>query len=200
MSRQVFMVFFGKPRFEQEGDHAVHPHESPWTMALPLVVLAGLSIGGGAFNLPFTNDTKFLERWLAPVVEATEKTFSIDGSTQTGLAIGTAVLCAAAILAAAQIYLRHKREPIEPDLLLHAWHYDEAVSAFVAGPGEAAFEGVASFDRGIIDGAVNGVASIVSWGASKLRLTQTGYIRNYALGIAVGAFVLVGLFLTRVGA
>jgi NADH-quinone oxidoreductase subunit L len=197
MSRQVFMVFFGKPNFDE---HEVHPHESPWTMALPLVVLAGLSIGGGALNLPFSHDTKFLEQWLAPVVEASETTFSIAGTTQTGLAIGTAVLCALAIVGAAQIYLRHKRKPIEPEVLAHAWYYDEAVSAFVAGPGELAFEKTAWFDRGIIDGAVNGVASVVRFGASKLRLAQTGYVRNYALGIAVGAVVLVGLFLTRAGA
>ena len=200
MSRQVFMVFFGKPSFETEGEHAVHPHESPWTMAVPLVVLAGLSIGGGALNLPFSGDVKFLENWLAPVVDASEKTFSIDGSTQTALAIGTAALCALAIVVAAQIYLRHKRAPVEPEILAHAWYFDEAVSAFVAGPGDAAFERTAWFDRSIVDGAVNGVATIVRFGASKLRLAQTGYVRNYALGIAVGAFVLVGLFLTSAGA
>ena len=94
---------------------------------------------------------------------------------------------------------RHKRAPIEPEILAHAWYYDEAVSAFVAGPGDVAFEGAARFDRGVIDGAVNGVAAVVRFGASKLRLAQTGYVRNYALGIAVGAFVLVGLFLTRAG-
>ncbi|MEY2432978.1 MAG: NADH-quinone oxidoreductase subunit [Acidimicrobiaceae bacterium] len=197
MSRQVFMVFFGEPRFDE---HEVHPHESPWTMGLPLVVLAGLSVGGGALNLPFSHDTKFLEQWLAPVVEASETTFSIAGTTQTGLAVGTAFLCAAAIVVAAQIYLRHKRAPIEPEILAHAWYYDEAVSAFVAGPGQLAFEETARFDRGVVDGAVNGVAAVVRFGASKLRLAQTGYVRNYALGIAVGAFILVGLFLTRSGA
>ena len=200
MSRQVFMVFFGQPRFEQEGDHAVHPHESPWTMATPLVVLAVLAVGGGVLNLPFTDDVKFLDKWLAPVVEASQRPFDIAGVTQTGLAVGTAVVCAVSILFAAQIYLRHKREAIEPEILAHAWYYDEAISAFVAGPGETAFEETAHFDRGIVDGAVNGVAGLVRWGASKLRLAQTGYIRNYALGIAVGAFILVGLFLTRTAA
>jgi NADH-quinone oxidoreductase subunit L len=169
-------------------------------MAAPLVVLAGLALVGGGLNLPFTNDTKFLDKWLAPVVEASSRSFDIAGVTQTALAIGTAVLCAVSILFAAQIYLRHKREAIEPEVFAHAWYYDEAISAFVAGPGEIAFEETAHFDRGIIDGAVNGVAGIVRWGASKLRLAQTGYIRNYALGIAVGAFILVGLFLTRTGA
>jgi NADH-quinone oxidoreductase subunit L len=200
MSRQVFMVFFGKPNFETEGEHAVHPHESPWTMTLPLVVLALLSFGGGALNLPFRNSMKFLDQWLTPVVEASQRSYDIAGTVQTGLAIGTAVLCAVAILAGAQVYLRHKRPAVEPEILARAWRYDEAISAFVAGPGELAFEETAHFDRGVIDGAVNGVAGVVRWGASKLRLAQTGYIRNYALGIAVGAFILVGLFLTRAGA
>ena len=61
----------------------------------------------------------------------------------------------------------------------------------------AAFDEAARFDKGIVDGAVNGVAALVRRGADEGRRLQTGYVRNYALGIAVGAFVLVGLFLTR---
>jgi NADH-quinone oxidoreductase subunit L len=200
MSRQVFMVFFGSPRFEEEGEHAVHPHEPPWTMATPLVVLAILATVGGGVNLVLSNDTKFLDKWLAPVVEGSERAIDVAGATQTALAIATAVFCAESIVIEAQIYLRHKRAPVEPEVLAHAWYYDETITAFVGGPGEAAFEETAVFDRGVIDGAVTGVARIVQWSASKLRLAQTGYVRNYALGIAVGAFILVGLFLTRAGA
>jgi NADH-quinone oxidoreductase subunit L len=168
-------------------------------MWVPLVALAGLATVGGLINLPFTHDTKLLERWLAPVVEASEVNFSIAGTTQTGLAILTAVLCAGAIILAARVYLQHKLEPVEPDLFAHAYHYDETVSAFVAGPGREAFEQTARFDSKIIDGAVNGVATVVGWIGAHVRRLQTGYVRNYALGIAVGAFILVGLFLTRVG-
>lgn len=64
MTRQVIMVFFGEARWhdnaEDNGAHGDHtPHESPWTMVTPLVVLAGLSIVGGAMQLPFTKGTKF---------------------------------------------------------------------------------------------------------------------------------------------
>ena len=202
MGRQVFMVFFGAPRYETEGERAVHPHEAPWTMTLPLVLLAGLTIAGGALNLPFTKDSQFLGKWLAPLVETNERVFDIPGAQQVVMALGVALLAAVMIFLAKRVYLdgAGDREKIEAPLLAHAYHYDEAVSGFVAGPGDAAFEGAATFDRRIIDGAVNGVASIVSWSASKLRLAQTGYIRNYALGVAVGAVILVGLFLTRVGA
>ena len=199
MGRQVFMVFFGEPRYDTEGEHAVHPHESPWTMTLPLILLAGLALGGGLLNLPFTKDTQVLGKWLAPVVEANERVFDIPGAQQVVMALAVAAGAIVMIFLARRVYLQRKvpAERIELPLLAHVDHYDEAVSAFVAGPGEAAFEGTAWFDRRVIDGGVNGVAWIVRWSASKLRLAQTGYVRNYAVGIAVGAFVLVGLFLTR---
>ena len=50
----------------------------------------------------------------------------------------------------------------------------------------------------MIDGAVNGLASLFSSGANGLRRLQTGLVRNYALGIAAGAVVLLVLFVARV--
>ena len=204
MSRQVFLVFFGEPRFEQEGEHAVHPHESPWLMTLPLVVLAGLSIVMGIINLPFSTDTKVLEEWLHPVLELltpsgvlvpTEVHIDVATGVKWALA-GLAVAAAAAgILYAAQVFLRHRAKAIEPEILAHAWYYDEAISAFVAGPGTAGFDGVTAFDTQVVDGAVNGVGSLVRTGGNRLRVLQTGYVRNYALGVAIGAVVLIGFFI-----
>src|SRR6266550_604717 len=73
MSRQVFLVFFGEPRWQGDAaeEHGAHgdlkPHESPWTMALPLVGLALLSTFGGALNLPISPNTEFLRKWLEPL-------------------------------------------------------------------------------------------------------------------------------------
>jgi NADH-quinone oxidoreductase subunit L len=182
--------------------HGGNPHESPWTMALPLVLLAALATVGGALNLPFSHDTKVMESWLGPVLEEFERHLDIAGTTQAVLAGLTALAAIVAIVIAKRIYLDHKvpAEKVELDVLAHAWHYDEAISSFVGGPGEEIFEGVATFDRVAVDGAVNGVGTLVREGASRLRKVQTGYVRNYALGMAVGAFILIGLFLTRVGA
>ncbi len=47
-------------------DH--EPHESPWTMLVPLVVLAGFTVVTGALNLPFSDEFKRLEEWLYPVI------------------------------------------------------------------------------------------------------------------------------------
>ena len=51
----------------------------------------------------------------------------------------------------------------------------------------------------MIDGAVDGTGALVQVAGATLRRTQTGYVRNYALGIAVGAVILVGLLLTQAG-
>ena len=87
MTRQVIMVFYGKARWhDAHAEHGAHgdlvegahgdlaPHESPWTMVTPLVVLAGLSIVGGAINLPFSHKTERLVSWLEPVVVVHEST------------------------------------------------------------------------------------------------------------------------------
>jgi NADH-quinone oxidoreductase subunit L len=70
----------------------------------------------------------------------------------------------------------------------HAYYYDEGVSRFVAGPGRRLAEWISSiFDRRIVDGAVNGIASLVRGTAGGIRRVQTGLVRSYALWIAVGA-------------
>jgi NADH-quinone oxidoreductase subunit L len=224
MSRQVFMVFYGEARWDEArpheseaersadevdddaeahvGEHGegVRPHESGWLMLFPLLVLAGLSLVGGLLNLPFGHDTTVLANWLHPVVEGLEAEVDAATGTKVALAVVTAIGALCAIGVAALVYLR-KRIPaarVEPELLAHGWYYDEAISSFADGPGRAGFEGAAAFDRTVVDGAVNGVAAAVRFGGSKLRAVQSGYVRNYALGIAIGAVVLVGLFLTQV--
>ena len=77
MTRQVIMVFFGKARWEDHSDeHGAHgdvrPHESPWVMLVPLIVLAVLSTVGGFIQLPFSETTQRLGNWLHPVVEPAE--------------------------------------------------------------------------------------------------------------------------------
>jgi NADH-quinone oxidoreductase subunit L len=225
MARQVFMVFYGEERWREAatpggeaeqsaeaveaaettgadahahagGGHG-EPHESPWTMTVPLVVLAGLAFVGGAINLPVHHSLHFLGDWLHPVLGATEAEIDVGTGTKQALVVVTTIVALAGIAWAAQVYLRHRAKVVEPDVLAHAWHYDEAISAFAAGPGTAAFEGAAAFDKGVVDGAAVGLGSLVRFGAGKLRLLQTGYVRSYALGVAVGAVILVGLFLGR---
>jgi NADH-quinone oxidoreductase subunit L len=198
MSRQVFMVFFGERRWDPD---EVHPHESPWTMTLPLVVLAGLSLVTGLVNVPFgSDDIHFLDRWMEPVVEQAETPLTLSGLLQWELAIVSVLAALVGIGFAVVVYLRRrvKAEVIERPVLEHAWYFDETVAEFVDGPGEAAFEDTAAFDRNVIDGAVDGVGAVVRATGGRLRTLQTGYVRNYALGVALGTVLLVGYVLTRI--
>lgn len=204
MTRQVIMVFFGEARWndhaEENGAHGDHtPHESPWTMVAPLVVLAGLSIVGGALQLPFSHSTKFLEHWLEPVIHDSE--VSISGTwaySNKWLLLVVAILIAVSgVVASIAVYAKGKFKIIEPKILADAWRYDSAVSAIVGGPGRAAFGGVAAFDAKVIDGAVNGIGTEVRAGSGLLRKIQSGLVRSYAFVIGLGAVVLLAWFLLR---
>ena len=211
MSRQVFMVFFGEARWSDARDdhaevevadeehHAPTPHESPWTMWVPLVVLAILAIVGGGLNLPVHGDLTFLFDWLHPVVGETEAHIDVATGTKVGLAVVASIASLLGIAAAVAVYLRKRARAIEPALLLHAYHYDGALSAFMGGPGLAGAELAATGDKLVIDGAVNGGGILTRAGGSRLRVVQTGFVRSYALAITGGATLALGWVLIRAG-
>ena len=223
MTRQVVMVFFGDNNWNRQldatgapaahGDDAppgvqglfgsaeahVHPepHESPWLMLTPLVVLAGLSIVGGAINLPGTGIGKKLESWLEPVVGEAERQVSASTGQKWFFAVLTTLACVAAIGGAVLVYQRKRVQAVEPDILAHGWHYDEAVSAFMGGPGRAGFQAVADGDGIVVDAAVNGTGSLIAGLGGVFRRLQSGFVRNYAVGIGLGAVALLAWFVTR---
>ncbi len=221
MSRLVFMVFFGERRWGRRepepapasvgaaanelgegtgGGHDEHaePHESPWLMTLPLVVLAVLSIAGGVINLPFNDDVHFLEHFLEPVLGENQAHIAVATGTKVTLAVIAVGAGLIGIAAASLVYLRRRVRAVEPGVLAHGWYYNEGVTAFMGGPGRKLFDGIAWFDRNVVDGAVNGVATLVSTGGRGLRHVQSGFVRSYALGVSIGVVILLGYFLARV--
>ena len=173
--------------------HHVKPHESPWIMLIPLVLLAGLSVVGGFIQLPFTDSTHRLEHWLHHVVPAEADIHDTWAYENKYLLLGIAVVVALSGIALAYaVYQRRSIAAIEPEIMAEGWYYDQAVSGFMGGPGRAGFQGVADFDATIIDGAVNGVATTVRVAGSQGRKSQTGYVRNYAGFIGLG---VVGLLI-----
>ena len=112
--------------------------------------------------------------------------------------LAVAVIVAAAGIAASYlVYAKKKAKAIEPVVLEQAWYYDKGVSAFMGGPGRKMFDAIAWFDKHVIDGAVNGVASVVRVSSDKGRTVQTGYVRNYALGLVAGVIVVTALILSK---
>jgi NADH-quinone oxidoreductase subunit L len=202
MSRQVFLVFYGEERFREaaDADHpAPEPHESPWLMTVPLVVLAGLSIVGGIINLPFDTDVLFLEHWLEPVVGENQAVLDVTTGTKIALAIAAIAAALVGIGLAARVYLQKRAAAVEPEVLAEGWYYDSTITAFMGGPGRKGFEAVTAFDETVIDGAVNGVGAAVRGSGRGVRVLQTGFVRSYALGVAIGAVGLLVYFLTRAG-
>ena len=241
MSREVFLVFFGKARWGESAEaelanlqshgvgagatrlkaggtddphdadgpvdadavhhaHDVQPHESVWTMTVPLVVLAFFAATAGLLNLPFTENLEFLNRWLEPVIgqyqaHLEESTFQLI----VELTVST-IFALTGIALAYLVYMRHKVKAsrVEQPILYHGWYIDHGITVFMGGPGRKLFELFAAFDRVVIDGAVNGVARLTRGGAGHLRTVQNGYVRWYALMIGLGAVLTLAFVLTQV--
>ena len=218
MSRQVRLVFFGQARWKENavsaGGHGSHgsasggedsgmhgdPHESPWVMRFPLVVLAFLAAVGGIINLPF-KPFNTLDRWLGPIFPASiVPPIHVSTGTKVVLAVIVTGLCVLGLVAGLLAWGTAEHPALEPAVLRHGWYLDEALAATVSGPIEGGAEVLAyDVDAKGIDGLVNGVASAATRGGQVLRRLQTGYVRNYALGIGVGTIIVLFYVALRMG-
>jgi NADH-quinone oxidoreductase subunit L len=172
-------------------------HESPWSMLLPLVVLA---IGSAAVGF-----VPILE-WVAPVTgEALahgEAAQEGGGHLVTFLATGGAHV---GIVAALYINLMFTDLPRRVGqalagvqrVLEHKWYFDDvynwfAARAVVDGSREVLYKAV---DAGVIDGAVNGTGLVAAVLAGRARRVQSGLVRGYVLLVLGGALALLGYLL-----
>ncbi len=180
--------------------HEFTPHESPWTMTLPLVVLAFFAAVAGFINLPFSFTTHWLEDWLAPVTGRYGVTLPYSNWTIFLLLCVSTTVAFTGIGIAYLVYIRHRlpAERFEPKLFLNVWYYDRTITRFMGGPGRRMAEGMAWFDSTVIDGAVNGIGAVARLSGNSVRRVQTGYVRTYALAMTIGTVALVVFVLTRV--
>jgi NADH-quinone oxidoreductase subunit L len=187
MTRMMAMTFYGTSRWEPE----VHPHESPSTMTVPMIILAfGSALGGMA--LLFVGD---IEQWLAPVVGFEEATTSI--STGAMIVVTLAVVVVGAVIGWRQYALREvpRMAPTQVSVLTRAARndlYGDAVNeSLFMRPGQYLTRTLVWTDNKVVDGAVNGVAAGTGGLSARLRRWQTGYVRSYALSMLLGV-VFVG--------
>jgi proton-translocating NADH-quinone oxidoreductase chain L len=176
-----------------------HPHESPWTMTLPLVILAGLATVAGLIQLPFSSTLKRLEHWLEPTLFHNEVHLTISGGTMWLLAVIAVVSGLFGVLFATFVYQKKRIRPqvFEKAFLADAWTIDRRVSNFMGGPGTRGFQAISSFDSQVVDGTINGVARLVEWKSKGLQKIQNGLIRTYAALIGLGVVALLCWFLVR---
>ncbi|HEY1578150.1 MAG TPA: NADH-quinone oxidoreductase subunit L [Terracidiphilus sp.] len=187
MFRLWYLTFFGKAR-----GHDAHPHESPWSMLGPLVILAILSVGGGWMG------PRRFDAFLSPSVGKT--TADLSGAFEY-LMIALAV--AAGLLGwyiAHRMYHRPKTAdglapgaPAGHSLLAHKYYVDEIYSWTFIKPLLAFSKYVLEWivDVAILGGAVWLLAGVVSLGGAMLQRWQSGNLRSYAAWLALGAAVLL---------
>jgi NADH-quinone oxidoreductase subunit L len=203
MSRLEILAFGGEPRFERPGSHgepAHHtPHESPWIMRIPLVVLALFAFIGGALELPWVH-THDLESFLAPVFGVDLYNDHLGTGPLWYLAIADIAAAFAGVIVAVWLWRGAvvEKPSLEPQFLQRVWYWDDFYDLVIGRPSQR----LATFcawvvDVRIIDGAVNGVAHLARITGTAARRLQTGYARNYALGIAFGMALLVAFMLSR---
>ncbi len=176
-------------------DHT--PHESPWTMTVPLIVLAVGALAVGVIQLPFSADVKRLESWLEPVLVHGHE--APPAAELAALALAAVLFAFGGIYFAFRVYQQHKVEParLEKPAFAHALYIDDTYAEVVGGPGEAVFQGVADFDSEVVDGAVNGIGRLPLMAGRALRPLQSGLVRAYALAVAGGAIVLLVFVVMR---
>jgi NADH-quinone oxidoreductase subunit L len=201
MFRAVALTFFGGSRADPHV--AMHAQESPWTMTVPLMILALLSIGGGWLGIPHLlgepiGAPNVLEHYFDGFfAELPVEAGHHEVSTEILLmALTTAGALVAMYLAfrlfsrnlAAMTRLRERAGGLYT-LLSHKYYIDELFNAVVIGPIHwisriVLWQGV---DVRLIDWTVNAVGTAARSLGGALRLTQNGVIENYAVGIALGA-------------
>ena len=189
MSRLFFMTFHGERRWD---DHEYHPHESPRSMTVPMMVLAF----GSAFLGLILGPTGAFTTWLEPVVGG-------HGEEHPVIAVPvlialTLLLIAVGVFLAWRQYWRDDVPEVAPkgSVLTRAARQDLYQDAVNEGlfmrPGIHLTRGLVFADARGIDGAAGGLAALVGGLSSRLRRVQTGYARSYALTMLTGVVAVLG--------
>ena len=245
--RMYFLVFHGEERFgkaddahhhEHDGDHddeeASHdhhhglapgqkPHETPWVVWLPLVLLAipsvaigfiaiGPMVFGDYFKMviPGTNDIPviYIDSVAHPAMAHLAEHF--HGASAMGVHALTTLPFILALSGVVLSWFFYMKRPDIPaaiqrrfsainTLFENKYYFDKFNEVVFAGGarvlGKALWRGG---DVAVIDGIiVNGSAKVVGWISSITRLFQTGYVYHYAFTMIIGVFVLMTLWINR---
>ncbi|MGA5470846.1 NADH-quinone oxidoreductase subunit L [Streptomyces arboris] len=191
MTRVMLMTFFGEKRWQPDAEgHEPHPHESPKSMTVPMIVLAVGSVFAGGF---FAIGDRFVN-WLEPVTgydhgHSPLSVATVTGATVVALVIGVAI--------AWGMYGRKPVPAVAPrgSLLTRAARRDLLQDDFnhvvLVRGGEHLTRSLVYVDHSLVDGVVNGTAASVGGLSGRLRKLQNGYARSYAVSMFGGAAVVI---------
>ncbi|MBH2010331.1 NADH-quinone oxidoreductase subunit L [Thermomonas fusca] len=233
--RLLYLTFFGKERFKDahahghdahhdahhddgHGHHGAHvPHESPWVVTLPLVLLAipsvligfltvgpmlfGTDVLGHAKQVPFfegaiqvlaENDVMaaLAEEFHGPVA------FALHGFMAPAFWLALAGFALATLLYLVKPELRTgivRALAVPIRLLERKYYMDDLWIGGLAGGSLKLGRFSSLFDNRVIDGAVNGSVSLIGTVAASLRKVQTGYLYHYAFAMILGLVALLAM-------
>jgi NADH-quinone oxidoreductase subunit L len=196
MTRMMVMTFWSNERFDKSHHH---PHESPMTMTIPLIVLAVLSTIGGFIGVPHMFSAVFpnvIEHTLEPAIaHAPVVAEHAEVSGELILMVVSVVIAALGIAIGWMVF---KKRPLlaMPRILENKYYVDEIYDAtlirpIVAGSREGLWK---MFDIGVIDGLLHAIGQAVTELGRLGRYLQAGFVRGYAAIILFGALILIGLF------
>lgn len=191
MTRVMLMTFFGEKRWQPDAEgNDPHPHESPKSMTIPMILLAFGSVLAGGF---FSIGDRFIT-WLEPV------TGFEHGHPPISAAAVTSATVAVMVIGVGLAYLQYGRRPVpvvapRGSLLTRAARRDLLQddfnhAVFVTG-GTHLTRSLVYVDHSLVDGVVNGTAAAVGGLSGRLRKLQNGYARTYAVSMFGGTAVLI---------
>ena len=233
--RMYFLVFHGEERFghaehhDHHGDHddeetshdhhhglapGEKPHETPWVVWLPLVLLAIPSVAIGFIAIgpmvfgDYFKGVIYIDHQAHPAMQHLAEHF--HGAAAMGVHSLTTMpffLALAGVVTSWFFYMKRpdipaaiqRRFSLINTLFENKYYFDKFNEVVFAGGarvlGKAFWRGG---DVAVIDGVmVNGSAKLVAWIAAVTRFFQTGYVYHYAFTMIIGVFVLMTLWINR---
>jgi NADH-quinone oxidoreductase subunit L len=231
MMRMMFLTFHGEERLSPEV--AQHVHESPGVMTVPLMILAVGAALVGFLGLPAWLGPNVFEHFLEPVFEtryqAAEGIPHYAHSTEILLTAVSVALAVLGIYLAYHFFLQHKEKPalwLEKfrgvhQLVFNKYYVDETYDLLFVDRAKDSGRLLSAFDKNVVDGAVNGTATITritAWISSQADIhivdrivnlvaqffrffssvvgkLQTGLVQQYALFFVIGIILVISLYL-----
>ena len=212
MTRLMALTFWGKSRV----DKSVHPHESPLSMTIPLMVLALLSIIGGWVGIPYVisenlgHIPNLWENWLSPLIRELPKT---EGAHEAGQEIlewslmGVSVGLATISALTAYIMYTSKEGASEKlakafgpiyKLINRKYLVDEAYDAAIINPLVLGSKNLwLRVDVNLIDKATYKLTDLVRGAGSFVRSLQNGNMQQYAMYFGIGVVAVLSFVLMR---
>ena len=200
MFRMIYLTFHGESRVDSHT--AEHVNESPFSMTIPLMILAALAVTGGFFGVPhvFHVIPNGMENYFQGFFAEIPSGHGTVSAEWTLMAFSVAFALLAWFFASRLYHsgfdlaagLRSKWESLY-QLSLNKWYVDELYNTLIIQPGRLFSTHVLwrLFDQNVIDRAVNTTADVARMVGNSIRPLQNGLTQNYALIFTLGTFLIL---------